>query len=713
MSGSMEFDTSRLASADLDVKAWINEAISRRTAGATTTEQRVTQLLTNMQLHQQTTANSLEELINQAVVRLPRVALDVERMATDAIELSEKLAVSAAQAAEVVQSVPPEAEALAELRRTKEKLTYCAKILQKAKMLSVQVEDLEHAARSGKVGGATKDVSDMESIATSVAEVHASLRDVQRVDPSFGSAMEPRLRALEAELQHNVEKECLDLLKRQDKSSAPKLLAALRKIQRDDHVMHQYLLHIVGARKNQLVADVKSSGMHGAPIGLPGAQQHRNGEAVSLTLAQYYRSAVKALIKDVEYLDLLYPTEPVAADKCAADLITKLSAATSELVLERLQSLGTNDEIVNCYRAVSAEIRKGYTGGLERYNALIDLLTRSSEQPFESLVPQFVSREQHAIEGALDAVALLTEMDNKSAAKVGMEKITSSLDRCLHFFPSATLPRALLSATDTLTRVLNTLSAPSAQSSSSAQSAFRQYSVFCVVAKTVGLLVDPSNGWFVNVQRSPTAHVIDDGLLIKAAETIVGAEMSARRAAANSVCGTMMTPFQRVLKEYISSPMWTVSGSAGTSKGLVAFNAGQVAPSDLIRQFGASLMELPVMLEAVEAEATDFGDDEDGQVWLGRIVTEVVQHLATQVNTIQIRHRAPSAASPRTSDVSLLPALEQLACDIEYIGNVLAAVSEASFDVLGTISSKLQELCEAEKRSPGTVKEGPLNELLE
>ncbi|CUI15449.1 Hypothetical protein, putative, partial [Bodo saltans] len=299
---ALNIDTAGLASPKVDLKQWINETLrSQAAAGGASVSMdvHVGQLLTRLQLHQQETATSLEDMISQSVVRLPRVAMEVERMGKEARDLSDRLATTAKHAQAVVETAPTDAQTLQQLRKTKEKLNRCAKVLQKAKMLGLQLDELEAAASSrssGNHGGNANpnEQHDMESITTSVAEVHESLREVQAVDPGFGTAMESRLRTLEGELQHNVERDCLDLMRRQDTARAPKLLTALRKIHRDEHVIQQYLAHVVQSRKAAILQDLK-------PV-----MNGNIGGDLSIAFAQHYRNFEKIYSKEAGYLCALY-----------------------------------------------------------------------------------------------------------------------------------------------------------------------------------------------------------------------------------------------------------------------------------------------------------------------------------------------------------------------------------------------------------------------
>lgn len=704
---TVNIDTTRLASTEVDLKQWINETLARSsTSGAgVPMDVHVGQLLTRLQLHQQETATSLEDMISQSVVRLPRVAMEVERMGKEARDLSERLSTTAKTAQEVVESAPPDAQKLRHLRRTKEKLTRCAKVLQKAKMLGLQLDELEAAAssRGAALGGGshgTKDNSadqhDMETITTSVAEVHESLREVQAIDPSFGTAMEARLRTLEAELQHNVERDCLDLMRRQDTVRAPKLLAALRKIHRDEHVFQQYLAQVVQSRKSVLLQDLKSVTSNTAA-----------GGDVSLAFGQHYRTFDKLFTKEADYVQALYgivnDTSNSAVDAAqfeeAIKALTESLGSLSNETVAGILSTSSNEALVNCYASLLAEIGKANSPSSK-------ILAHVCQRPYEGLLKQFTLREVRDISSGM-------HIDHRSSSatagfRKGIEFVASSLQRCSLFFPNETLPSVASAVNEAVKQALKSMtniegsSQPASTSSSTIliQQAFQQYNESISALRSLSLLTDGNSGAFAIAGNKlpPLAP-----LLIQARDDILAFEKECRTCCLDAVCATMIVPFRGILKDYSRFHLWCALDTSAPGKvpqavtrPLAAFHAGQVAPTDLIRQFGAQLMELPMTLESVESDldTTDTADGGDVvQFWLTRVVSDIVSLTIDNLRGLTLHLSLPTHGSVGEEDAvpTVVPALEQLVCDLEYLSNVLAAVSEASFEqTLGVAIQKLQ-----------------------
>lgn len=701
---SHPFDTSRLASADVDVKRWINETLHQASVAnaSVSTDTHVGQLLTRLQLHQQETATTLEDIISQSVVRLPRVAMEVERMGKDARDLSERLSDTAKRAQEIVQSAPPDAERLRQLRRAKEKLIRCAKVLQKAKMLGLQLDELEAAASSrGGFGAKSGGGDDMESITTSVAEVHESLREVQTVDPSFGTAMEARLRTLEAELQHNVERDCLDLMKRQDTKRAPKLLAALRKIHRDEHVFQQYLSHIVQSRKPHILQDLKSvtaaNGANSGDLSIAFSQHYRNFEKIFSKEADYIRTLYSVQHRDPSAKDGLAPAVDSAECADAVKALTEAIGAISNESVGGILSSVSNEALVSCYALLPAASDSKSVGMICR-------------KPYESIVTNFTQRETK------DIMAAMHDGSTPNAFNHGILFIVASLQRCTVFFPERTLMPVVRSATDAIKQSLRvitnfddrgSIAASSSSSTPSTQVAFQQYNECGTAMRSLNLLTDAATGALI--QASQVHSTLADQLL-GAKEEIIALEKECRARCLSAVCATMILPFRKILKEYTQFHLWApqkASGSSGpkVAKSLAAFNAGEVAPTDLIRTFGSELMELPMTLESVEGDLSS--DDANGDVvqfWIGRVVGDVVAMSIEDIRTLVIHPSLPTHGTVGEKDAvpTVVPALEQLICDLEYLSNVLAAVSEASFEsTLGVAIQKIQDELERVKSQAG------------
>jgi hypothetical protein len=169
----------------------------------------------------------------------------------------------------------------------------------------------------------------------------------------------------------------------------------------------------------------------------------------------------------------------------------------------------------------------------------------------------------------------------------------------------------------------------------------------------------------------------------------------------------MLTPFRSILADYSRFHLWRAAAGNEQVKTLAAYNAGQVAPTDLIRQFGAELMELPMTLESVEGDLDTSPEGSEGdavQFWLSRVVGEIVTLTIQSIRQFVIKPSPPTHGTVGDQGVALsvVPALEQLTCDLEYLSNVLVAVSEATFEeTLGLAITKLQEELERLKAAGG------------
>ena len=108
--------------------------------------------------------------------------------------------------------------------------------------------------------------------------------------------------------------------------------------------------------------------------------------------------------------------------------------------------------------------------------------------------------------------------------------------------------------------------------------------------------------------------------------------------------------------------MWTSQAPKGASSGF--------APSEYVRAIGDILIELPMLLESqygLLAGRSHEAEDMGITYWLEAVLDRTVEGYCTSVSTLT--PISPSGA-------------EQLGTDIEYMDNVLSAITDRKFVVL-------------------------------
>jgi hypothetical protein len=113
-----------------------------------------------------------------------------------------------------------------------------------------------------------------------------------------------------------------------------------------------------------------------------------------------------------------------------------------------------------------------------------------------------------------------------------------------------------------------------------------------------------------------------------------------------------------------------------------SFSAGEVSPSDVMRSVCEALMEVPLLLEAVNVESSEM------QLWLARVVDESIHALSKTLGGIVILR---SGASSAGGQQAVAHALDQLATDVEYFQNVLNAVADGPFPQVTRIRDALRK----------------------
>ncbi|CCW65128.1 unnamed protein product [Phytomonas sp. EM1] len=215
----------------------------------------------------------------------------------------------------------------------------------------------------------------------------------------------------------------------------------------------------------------------------------------------------------------------------------------------------------------------------------------------------------------------------------------------------------------------------------------------------------------------------------------------------------ILVPVLEKTSHYTELPVWRPVRPPGLAKEgegqqqlqrwlhAVNFSPGQVTPSEPVRDLGEAILEIPLKLEALRAASVDLlGIEETGvlpfstidgidelffeetESWLDGIVyaavDDFVRNKVLQVKVefgdLKSWTEGEAVAVPETSEeatdellkqgVSI--ALQQLLSDLDYMKNVLSAVSDNHFDNVENVLVKLNTLlstCETSKMLRGKI----------
>jgi hypothetical protein len=640
---AVNINTPLLQHSSFDLKAWMNSVLPAVAAtGDAGDDLRVSKLLTRLQVHHQEASASLEDLISQALVRLPRTALEVERLTSDTVQLSKQLSAVVESVEPRIAALPAQAKDIARLDLARAKLLRCSHFLQRAKMVTLQLEELEVTAKAGSGGGAA-----VEGFANAISEIQDTLRDLQRIDPSYGADIQARVHSLENDVQKSVERECLELLRRQDRVRAPALLSTLRKIGREGAVMDEFVALAAKQRKEQFLSDLRASAAGGA----------KPATELVAVLASNYKGIAKIITREAGYIGELFDNDP----QTAADVAKKIGRAFAEpgiasLLTSRLRQLQSNADLVQCIGTVQ-ELKNQQSG------ALIEHAQEDAFATFAPLVPTFLQREaDQLMTGAPDSPQSFAQY---------FETLEDSVSRCTSFLPAITLGAHLPVVLAALRDRLSSLAAPTG----SLQERLQHYGVLCGLRGHLGAYEASF------LARLP--HVASAGKLSPSVVANIEALVGSLRAALvksidsseRSVGDALLVPVALRMRTYEQWDLWSSSApSAASKRPYASFSSGEVSPSDIMRSVCEALMEVPLMLEAVNVDAAEM------QLWLTRVVDASVASLSATLAAITIR--GPSAF--------VVHALDQLATDVEYYHNVLNAVSEGPFEIVSATREVLR-----------------------
>ena len=468
-------------------------------------EATVAAVATSLQLHLQELSAAADDVVHQAMVRLPRALVEVDRLAADRASLSEQLEKAMTKAtpnadtkhpiAALRQDASSHADVAAQLERlhsSRVKLVRCRRVLDEAQSLSSSADSVERrlqqliatagqsaAATPGGTatggGGAGTQQAAMDALASDISKMQRSVVSIQAIDAAYAAGLQARVQGVEQRLQQCVERECLDAVRRQDLSKAPRMLATLRRIGREGGVLDNYVSHVVASRRDK-VTDITT-----APSG-----------QVAGTLARFYASVVKTAKKEAEFLSTLLarvhqyatpssatgmpsapdPTTPsspepligataVSAASVAAGTAAALGMVQRVLIgiLDQASPVMTTKfeglsapELVACYQHLRSELEAPcrslllFTGGgqpqhdqhaatsqIADGSGHVAAVTAAARRPFVGAVRRFASQESQWLRQVAATVTTADDFFRLTDA------VCESARRCSEFDPESTV----------------------------------------------------------------------------------------------------------------------------------------------------------------------------------------------------------------------------------------------------------------------------------
>ncbi|KPA86921.1 hypothetical protein ABB37_00954 [Leptomonas pyrrhocoris] len=300
-------DLRQLSRDDLDVRRWLNATLSRvleaakdtpitsgeaRSSGSSNTgtstaprkspqveEPLVQLLLARVQTHHQELSASIEDLVSNTLVRLPRTTMELSRMSTEAGELTGQLKSIEDIVKPAVNAKSDAYVAQLHVRKASEmKLRKCMRLLEKAARVEESIRNIQYlvehreanaghqnksdssnnnnhgtlssadlrnngADAAGKASATTTKATrqrDLDEVAAIIRQARDDLKEITAVDDTFGEQYKAQLEQFEQYIEQALEEECVACLRTHQLERATRLITTLHSIGRADAVLRRY-----------------------------------------------------------------------------------------------------------------------------------------------------------------------------------------------------------------------------------------------------------------------------------------------------------------------------------------------------------------------------------------------------------------------------------------------------------------------------------------
>ncbi|RNF01842.1 uncharacterized protein Tco025E_08535 [Trypanosoma conorhini] len=726
-----ELRLEQLASEHVDIKRWINASLQRLPAGdATTTaaaandadvEAGVTKLFNRLQSHLQEVSGSVEDTIAQALVRLPRTGLEVARMATEAQQLQSQLQSMQEVAQSAVEAAAkPYVAQLNALKKTQEKLTRCSDTLRKATQVDSHMKQLDDVMQRLRISPSEVD---MDAVAESISQVRNNLAELHKLDVSFGEKQLETVERYEQVVQHAVEVECVDMLRRREVDRAAQLLRVLDTISRADAVLQQYAVESMASEKERVERMLVGSGAAAAVSPARAAELLKGqlmpsiGQALSdqldyaLRMAQNDDRANADPLRTEKRAEAPHEVEARAL-KVMQLMVDEVVGGISGALGPILEAAERNEELLACCDAVR-QLRLGEEvgsrtpgagstpggGGALREKVAQQVASYALAELAgifgkPSLLEAFARREARRVEALLGDPKQALRRQRFQAA---MDAVTDAVQSVARFFPEKTLPMCVGKWREALLGAISGLRPTPATPQESL------LANLATARDAAGQLLQGAPGTTAEVRRRhpSLADAVEGQLRTQLWAPLTEALEDCAAECQRALKRTIVEPVVAKANGYESQPLWGPGRGGGgghppRATPPASYTPAQVAPSELVRALGEAIVEIPLALEALRGDGD--GDGRPSGVedlleaaaagsWLEDIVrTAVADFIEHKVGgiTIYFPSDAPDAAKEAAA------AVEQLATDLNYLKSILSAVSGEPFEALELALAKLK-----------------------
>lgn len=678
-----------------DAVKWINSALAAASSDNASLAEEETLLRSfynESQMHSHRLSGEVEAHISQAATRLPRAALELSRMTTDTIELE-------AQMKAVHDLITPSGAtdytaALSSLRTTNRKLERCVKVVALARQVEARMRDLNALQVLSESNPQT--TLSIIQLAESLSAVKGELEEVRSIEPDFGSHYNSTLAEYEQLIQDQLEEQCLKEFVAHNVPDASELFKSLYRIGRASAVLQRFYAHIC-----QCIVSGCSASYGSDTVGaFLGAFCSIMDGAVSFfsDLGQHLTDALNAGGSSGQTR-----SERGFVEEAMQQLLSTMNTDVKPRISQKYEAAKSSEDFADCLRSICAH---QFCQGLaaqelsEHVQAQLRLFLCEAISS-ENCLAAFVERVTSEFAAQWEASCA-----GEGEASVYMSHLPVGLVKCcdvlLEFFPeksfSLTLPRVL-------GIVVERLSSFQAKGASDAQPLVLE--ALAVFVKGVQPGTIRTRTLFMSHLEEATAQSDSRAIILESSlkdfcEPLSLFVNSYIESCQSTVIGWIVQSLAGKAADYPLQPLWARGDEDGTS-----YQRGQASATQLIRDFGEAIIEIPVTLDSIRARSSaaathkgwvDEVIEELSEVWLDAIVSAAVNDFVThQVLPLRIRAmKLPTSArggeTPGLSSAPCVVAWGQLQTDVSYLRNVLEAVSDEKIGSLEDLYQRLHRV---------------------
>jgi len=661
----MSIEISAFNAVDFNSKRWINQQLLTP-PGDVVKESTVSALSLKLALHASDINTTLEETLSQAIVRLPRIMLEVGRMAIEAQQLRESVNSLLQSEAAHATHKSHDRGSMAKLYEIKCRLEVCKLTLQQATFLTQNIAKLDELFRTASPDEISQEIAKMQTALKALEGYELQAKFQQSIVDS------------EQRLQGMIETQCVEQMISRNTAKAKSYFALLAKIGRSAGVVSKYIMHATGSLMKQW--DSAGGVTRNAAVWI-----------------EANTTATVSLLKR-EQIDIF----ELFGEDGGMDVTAKMTAYVLGIVAvaieARIQELSLPD-VVQCYASATPLLT-------HCASVAYDLAMK----PFAKTWRTYAAEEQSYLSSQLKNLSWVAKLDDDATQiplQISPSLLTAVHESCSHLFVlMETAAQRCLTLTDGtqwvpfLNMAINNVTAlfvsdvqrlgkyiqQAAESAMSASGIDNtiikvvfQLQLACVGLQTRQIAFDGLVKKSILQHKERTLksfhykHLADTqreslDALLRSADVADVHVVDMREVSnlttttATIVLRVLCLPIDRRLRDLSGGSMWTSQAPKGASSGF--------APSEYVRAIGDILIELPMLLESqygLLAGRSHEAEDMGITYWLEAVLDRTVEGYCTSVSALT--PISPSGA-------------EQLGTDIEYVDNVLSAITDRKFVVL-------------------------------